>query len=409
MPLYGTTDTNYTNVNLNDLSSTYASTFTHDTTNLVSRVVHDMIYDGTRQQFYDMAILDMVTPELVSSDEFFFAEKTYGRSAAVVTDTCVTGATQVVKCTDTSMVGLDYVVCYPDNTKGIVYSITEDVEFNVRGISGATVPQVVATDLLQMLAPTEADAASDIRNFFRMSTTERYNYVQLYVKAMKFGKVEKLKYERAGTFKNFLSMNREEFFNQCRIDRSNIYWNGTRGEATLTGGEKAKLAGGIYPTMIAAGCPVVSATTSTVGTALESAAISTNHMAYGGTRFAYMTPELHLVVSKYYKDLLTRYTPDSKVADLMLTQVRLGDSNIVLVPMSRFKDTASFPTHFQGKILLLDQKSIIPVYLFPEEFKSTLNRSNGSLNNFDIDHLSMSFSQKYINPLGGAIIDVAGY
>ena len=307
------------------------------------------------------------------------------------------------------MVAVDNIVCFPDNTKGIVDTITAATSIVIKPLTGGSVPNVVTNDVIVVMTPIEADAATDITTFWRMPVTERSNYIQMYIKGMKFGRMELEKYKRAGTFDDYLSKNREEFLNQVRIDRSNVYWNGTKGQVTLKNGDVAKTTEGIYPAMVAGGTSVVSASVSTIGSSLEDAAISTNHMAYGGRRFAYMTPEVHLILSKYYKDTLTRYKPNDMIANLMLDEIRIGDSIIVLVPMARWKDEASFPAHFQSKILLLDQEQIIPTYFFGEEYGTTLGRTNnGTLNNYSIDWVSMTFGQRYINPLGGAIVNISG-
>jgi hypothetical protein len=406
--LYTTTPSDLTNVDLNALSSTYASTYTHGTTDLIKRLVHSQIYDTAPQQFYDLSVLDGMAPEQINSDEFFFGEKTYGRSAITASNS--PGAPglntqQVINTSDTSMVTIDSVVVYPDSTQGIVIAVTTDTNITVKPLLGGSLPAVTSTQLLPVLGPIEGDAADDIKTYFRMSVTERYNYVQQYVKAMKFGKVEMEKYKRQGTFENYLSMNRQEFFNQVRIDRSNFYWLGTRGEVALTSTEKVKTAGGIYQTMIAAGTPTSSATSTTLGTALESAALACSHKAYGSELFVYCTPQLHLAISKYYKDTLTRYTPDSKIADLMLDMVKIGGVNLVLVPMQRFNDTASFPSMFQNRIFIIDQSSITPIFMMGEEFGTTLGRvNNGTLQKYSVEWVSFDFSQRFVNPLGCHII-----
>lgn len=399
----------FKNADLNALSSAYAAAYSKGTTDLIRRVVHNKIYNSTRQQFYDMTILDMQTPIMVMSDEDIYGVKTYGRSA-IVAGGNVSGSNSpiTILTSDTSMVAVDNIVCFPDNSKGIVNSITTNTSIVVAPYTGSTVPNVSTNDVIIVTTPVEADAATDIKTTWRMPVTERSNYIQMYVKGMKFGAMELEKYKRAGTFDDYLAKNREEFLNQVRIDRSNVYWNGTKGQVTLANGDVAKTTEGIYPAMVAAGTTTVSATSSTVGTALEDAAIATNHMAWGGRRFAYMAPEIHLMVSKYYKDTLTRYKPNDMIANLMLDEIRIGDSIIVLVPMARWKDEASFPSSFQNRILLLDQEQIIPTYFFGEQYGSTLGRKdNGTLNNFTIDWVSMTMGQRYINPLGGAIINIS--
>ncbi len=410
MSIYGGTLAKYTDENLNALASTYATDYSKTTTDLIKRSVHSIIYDIAPKQFYDMTILDSMPAETAPDTEFFFAVKTYSRYPLTVASPGVASpganATQDIPTSDTTMCAVDNVVCYPDGTKGLITVVTLNTKVTVRPYTGGTLPAVTATQTLPILGPVEGDASDDIKTYFRLDIEERYNFVQQYVKAMKWGEVEIERYRRNGTFSNYLQMNRTEFFDQVRIDRSNFYWLGTRGELTIANGNKVKMAGGIYQTMIEMGTQQFSATSSTLASALEDAALSTNYKEYGAVRFLYATPRLCLAVSKAYKDTLTRYTPDSKVADLMLDMIKIGDSDIVLVPMKRFIDTASFPVSFQNKMFLIDQTSIIPMKFMAESYGTTLGRvNNGTLKKYSEEWVSMDFSQKFLNPLGCAIIN----
>jgi hypothetical protein len=400
----------FPNVDLNATGSNYSQApYSHSTDNLIKQAIHSIIYDTAPQQWLDLTVLNQKAALKVPSDEWEFAEMSYGRSPVVPSGTIVGGTSAVtITTTDTSMCSLDMIVVFPDDTKGTITTLTADTSIVVTPQLGVTLPTVYATDTLGLLSPIEADAASTFKTYFREDVTKRYAFIQMIAMSMRFGKMELYKLSNTGWFSNYLTMNRQRFINYYKTSISNIYWNGTQGEATLSGGEKAKTSGGVYQAMLAAGSMTVSATEATIGAAVEDLALSTEYGAYGQERFLYMTPKMHVLLSKYYKDQLTRYTPDNMLANLMLKKLDIGSSAIVFVPMARWNSEASFGALWQRRMLLVDQAAITPLYALEEEYGSTLDRvDRGTRENFKDEWITGTFGLQYVNPLSGGIINVA--
>jgi hypothetical protein len=399
----------FDNLNLNAIGSMYAdSPYNHDTTDLVQRIMRYAIYDAAPQQYFDLAILNMKTPEQVNSDEYEYLEMGYGRDPITVVAPGIASpgadTQQVVPVADTTMVSKDTIVVYPDGTKGTVIALDAD-HVTVYPLNGGTLPLLNADDLLALLSPLERDASEGFSQYFRMDYTKKYGFVQLLVKAMRFGRVEMFKYQRAGTT-DYLTMNKQRFMQQFRIDLSNIYWNGTQGEATLSDGTLAKTAGGVYPAMVTGGSPSTTTPVATIGEAVEEMALQTEFKSYGATKFLYGTPRYILALSKYYKQDLVRYTPNDQWAKLGLSGVDIGSSRIVFVPIKRFEDTASFPVSWQKRLFLLDQESIVPKQMWGEEYGETLDRQQGVPKTFKDYWVSANFSIAFFNPQGSAFVDI---
>ena len=106
--------------------------------------------------------------------------------------------------------------------------------------------------------------------------------------------------------------------------------------------------------MVEAGSPSATANQATLQDAFEDMVLSSEFGEYGSVRFAFMAPRIHLLLSKVYKDELTRYKPNDQIANLMLKEINIGSSRIVLVPFKRFEDAASFPAQFANRIVILD-------------------------------------------------------
>jgi len=408
----------FQNRNLNELSSAYANDFGHNTSALIRRITKSLIFDAAPQQFFDLKLLAMKPFENVDSDEWNFMEMGYGRDPLQITATYTTAAgvvTANITVHDSSVVSEDTIIILPDNSKATVTNIVNatTVEITMLDITGTapdiptiTVPAGASVNLAN-LSPVEADGADDISQYFRIGTIERYNYVQMLVKAMRFGKMELFKYRNAGSTSNYLSMQKQRMIQQFRIDLSNILWNGQRGEVTLANGQVAKTTGGIYPALIASGPPAVSTPAASVDSALESLALSTEFKAYGATRFLYGSPTQLHNLSQLYKRSATRYTPNDEIAKLQLTAVDIGSSKIVFVPMRRFEDAASFPADWANRLILLDQEAVTCVQTWGEEMGETLNRRDGgTLQNYQDFWISTTMGVQFNNPLGSGIIDV---
>ena len=379
--------TSFRNADLNSLASTYASTHGHNTTALIQRIVKELIYDAAPQQFFDLKLLGMKPMEQIASDEWYYHEMGFGREAVIATAVSGSAAAQTITVSNTDFISVDTILVYPDNTKGIVTA-------------------VAISDSFAVLSPVEADGMDSISQYFRVDTVEKHNFVQMLVKAIRFGKMELYKYQNAGTTSNYLSMQKQRMLQQFRIDMSNVLWNGTQGEVTLANGMRAKTTGGLFPIMVAAGSPSSSTTVASLPQAVEQLALDTEFKALGHVRFLYATPRMLHNLSQEYKRTLTRYAPDDEMAKLDLKAIDMGSSKIVFVPMKRFEEPSCFPSVWANRLILLDQESVSCVRVFPDEMGETLNREDGSLNNFTDYWISTTMGVQFNNPLGSGYIDV---
>jgi len=400
----------FSNTNLNSVGSKYSSDFSHDTSILIEKITNKAIFDAAPQQFMDLKLLNMKSAVPVSSDEFFYQEMGYQRKVSVATAAAaavVYPTTQNITLSSVDDIAEDYIIVYDNNKKGTVTNVnTTTLVATVSPLVNDTLPAVVINDNFALLSPIEADGSEGFANYFRATTTERHNFVQLFSKAIRYGEVELFKLQKAAATDNFIEMEKNEMFRQFRADISNAFWNGEKGEAVLKSGDKAKMTQGVYPAMVAAGSPSGSAVKGSVRPVFEQVCLDSEFGDYGAVRMAFMTPEQHLELSKEYKDQLVRYTPNDEIAKLGLKEIDLGSSRIVFVPYSRFINDASFPSMFKNKIIILDMKNITLRSMWGERSGETLDRVQGVPKRYKEMWVDANYGVQFNNPLACAYIDV---
>jgi len=410
MALYNDTSAKFNNTNTNSVGSEYASLYGHDISLLVQKLTNRAIFDASPQQFMDLKLLNMVPAEQVNSDEFFFQEMGYQREPLVATANVGAVAyptTQTIPLTTVDNISTNTIISYPNGQKGSVVAVdTSLLTITVSPYNGDTLPAVVADDVLANVSTVDHDGSDGFAQYFRASTIERNNYVQLFNKAIRYSEVELHKLKNMGTTSNFLEMERNAMFNQHRIDLSNAFWVGQKGEIPTANGTPAKTTGGVFTSMVEAGSPNALATQSTLVDAFEDMVLSSEYGDYGAARMAYMTPRLHRALSLAYKEELTRYAPNDEIALLNLKEVNLGSSRIVLVPYKRFEDAASFPGSFANRITILDMKNIKRVQLWGERSGDTLKLEDGVPKRYGDVWVDCNMGIKFHNPLACAWLDV---
>jgi hypothetical protein len=411
MALYNDTTAKFTNQNLNSVGSEYANLYGHDLSLLVQKLTNRAIFDAAPQQFMDLKLLNMVSPEQVNSDEFFFQEMAYQREPLVAI-AGVAGvaypATQTIPVQSVDNIATNTIISYPNGQKGSVTAVdTTNLTVTVSPYNGDTLPAVLADDILANVSSVDYDGSEGFAQYFRASTIERSNYVQLFNKAIRYSEVELHKLKNQGTTSNFLEMEKAAMFNQHRIDISNAFWTGQKGEIITQNGTPAKTTGGVYTSMLEAGAPNALATTATLVDAFEDVVLSSEYGDYGTTRMAFMTPRVHRALSLAYKDEQTRYQPNDEIALLNLKEINLGSSRIVLVPFKRFEDRASFPGSFENKIVILDMKNIKRTQLWGERSGDTLKLEDGVPKRYGDVWVDCNMGVKMHNPLACAWVDIA--
>lgn len=410
MALYNLPNDSFNNTNLNSIGSQYANDYGHDISLLVQKVTNKVIFDAAPKQFFDLKLLNMKKFEQVNSDEFFYKEMGYQRKPLTATSgaaSVVSPNQQTFAISSLDDISTDTVIVYPNNKKGVVVAINKTtLEITVAPLTNDSLPAVTTNDVFANLSSVEADGTDGWAQYFRASTIERFNFVQLFNKVIKYGEVELFKLKKAAVTSNFLQMERMAMYRQFRIDISNAFWNGEKGEGTTSKGEKAKLTGGVFPAMVAAGSPNSLATSSTLTDAFEEVVLDSEFGEYGEVRFAFGTPRNILKLSKAYKDEKTRYKPNDMIAKLNLDEVNIGSSRIVLVPFKRFEDAASFPAAFANRIIILDMKNISLCQMWGERSGDTLSRKDGVPKRYEEMWVDANMGVKVYNPLAMAWIDI---
>ena len=410
MALYNEPNVKFTNQNYNSVGSEYAALYGHDISLLVQKLTNRAIFDAAPQQFMDLKLLNMVAAEQVNSDEFFYQEMGYQREPLVATASSAAVSwptTQTISVTSTDNISTNTIISYPNGQKGSVVNVdTSLLTVTVSPYNGDTLPAVSADDILANVSSVDHDGSDGFAQYFRASTIERVNYVQLFNKAIRYSEVELHKLKTMGTTSNFLEMERNAMFNQHRIDLSNAFWTGQKGEIITADGTPAKTTGGVFSAMVEAGSPNAVATTATLVDAFEDIVLSSEYGDYGQARMAYMTPRMHRALSLAYKEELTRYAPNDEIALLNLKEINLGSSRIVLVPFKRFEDKASFPGSFENRIVLLDMKNIKRTQLWGERSGDTLKLEDGVPKRYGDVWVDCNMGVKFHNPLACAWLDV---
>lgn len=410
MALYNDTSAKFNNANLNSVGSEYASLYGHDVSLLVQKLTNRAIFDAAPQQFMDLKLLNMVGPEQVNSDEFFYQEMGYQREPLIASGSAAAVSfptTQAIPVTSVENISTNTIISYPNGQKGnVVFVDGSTLTITVAPYNGDTLPAVAADDILANVSTVDHDGSEGFAQYFRASTIERSNYVQLFNKAIRYSEVELHKLKNMGTTSNFLEMERNAMFNQHRIDISNAFWVGQKGEIATQNGTVAKTTGGVFSSMLEAGSPNALATSSTLVDAFEDMVLSSEYGDYGQARMAFMTPRMHRMLSLAYKEELTRYQPNDEVALLNLKEINLGSSRIVLVPYKRFEDTASFGNAFKDRIAILDMKNIKRTQLWGERSGDTLKLEDGVPKRFGDVWVDCNMGVKFHNPLACAYLDV---
>lgn len=407
------------NVNTNPQSSNYGATsgYSAQESILIAKAIKEAIFDAAPEQYNALKLVFEKDFEEYNNDEFEYLENTFGRSAlesngTATAQTAVPGAvvTQTFALTAATIthVGIDELIIYPDGSRGIVRVVSGN-NVTIESYTSLGLPAVAVGDIFSIQSTVYGDGMDTFSNYERLETITRYNYVQQFLRACRWGRVELLKYQNSGTT-DFLDKDKKEKMRQLRTDLFNSFFNGVRGEVRLANGLPAKTMGGIYPTMVAAGSMTANPTIAGLRSSFETLAFKTNYKKEGGTRMIYATDEMLYEISKIFKDPGLRYTPSDTVANMNLFEYKIGSMRFVPVSCELFKEQSCFPKDWNRKILVIDQESIAPVKMkgLPSMFTgSTLDKgSNGTREGFKDWYTEANLSLRFNNPLGSFWMDV---
>lgn len=408
----------YGNRNTNPQGSFYGteSEYSPAENDLIHKAIYAKIFDAAPAQFDSLKVAFSKPFEDVLLDEFEYKENTFGRSpiianANVAAQAAAPGAhqTQTIPLTAGSLarVSADLIIIYPDGTHGVITAIAGN-NATVNSLTNAGLPAVTSGDVFAIQSTIRADGMDYISNYERLDVVTRYNYVQFFMRAQRWTPVEMQKYINAGTT-DYLERDKEQKMKQIRIDIFNSFWNGQRGEFTISNGYAAKAMGGIYPTMIAAGAANPTTTVAGLQSTFEATAFQTNFKAEGGTRFIYGTDEILNEFSKIYKQPGLCYTPDNQLANLNLKYIELGTMKFVLVPCELWREESCFSSDWARRVIVLDQESVQPVKMkgIPAmNMNQTNNMEKGEYRDWTDFWVAAQMSIKFNNPPGSFIINI---
>ncbi len=194
MSLYNETSAKFANQNYNSVGSEYANLYGHDISLLVQKLTNRAIFDAAPQQFMDLKLMNMVPAETVNSDEFFFQEMGYQREPLQVTAVSATVSyptTQTINVASVDNISTNTIISYPNGQKGSVVAVdTSLLTITVSPYNGDTLPAVAIGDVLANVSTVDHDGSEGFAQYFRASTIERVNYVQLFNKAIRYSEVE---------------------------------------------------------------------------------------------------------------------------------------------------------------------------------------------------------------------------
>lgn len=407
------------NTNTNPQASNYKtiSGYNPTETALIAKAIQRAIFDAAPAQYNALKLLYAKSFEEVTLDEFEYYEKTFGRSAlvanantAAVSATPGVPASQTLTMTAVSIQHLtpDLIITYPDNTKGVIRTVAGN-NITVESQTSGSLPAVTTGDIFAIQSTIMADAMAYFSNYERMEVVQRYNFIQWFLRAARWGRIEMQKWENAGTT-DYMVKDKEEKLKQLRVDLFNSFFNGNRGEFQISNGHIAKAMGGIYPTMVAAGSMNANPTVSGFKAAFESLAFATNFKREGEVRFIYGTDEILYEFSKVWKEPGIRYAPNDTIGNLNLKEFVLGTMRFVMVPCELFKEPSCFPADWKRKVLVIDQETITPIKMKGLEqlrMGSTLDKGeNGSREGYKDWWVEAQLSLKFNNPTSSFWIDV---
>lgn len=410
------------NMQANPQSSFYKqiSAFNPNETNLIRKVIMEVIFDSAPEQYNALRIIFEKEAKSVPGEEFEYLEKTFGRSAlecdplgagaAAVAAVPGTIVTQVIPMSalSTQFVGPDATIVYPDNSQAVVQTIVGN-NVTVASHTSDGLSAVAPGDVFAILKYNSYDGTNRLTDYERMNTITRYNFIELFLRARRWGRMELKKFQNLGTT-NYLISDQQEKIRQFRTDLFCALFNGERGEIQLFDGGVAKTMGGIFPTMVNAGSMTSNPTIAGLPTAFEALALATNFKKEGQKRFIYGTQAILHELSKVYKSSGTRYTPDNNVAKLGLTEIEFGGMAFVMVPCELFKEPSCFPASWARRLLVLDQETITPVQMTGMPMMNTggtLDRGeNGTREMFKDWYVEGALSLQFNNPAASFYIDV---
>lgn len=285
----------------------------------------------------------------------------------------------------------------------------------VQSLVSAGLPAVLQGDRLPMMGEIRADGMETIVNVQRMSTVERYNYVATFMRSTKWARKELLNWQNGGTT-DFIEKNQQEVILNLKYDALVNFWAGKKEMRLLSTGDYAKGMDGIDPQMRAGGSATATTTLGNLIATFEAMGQNTNYQARSGTRYVFARQELLTILSKEYKSLQTRYSPNDMVANMDLDKIKFGGQNYVLVPVEPFGDINYFQSDWADRMYVIDtgcvqtikQKGLpfMDINNMMENHLQSFRDNPRSLRDYKVWSAEINISLKMVEPRGSYVINV---
>ena len=414
----GVQNTPFGSRNTNPEGSNYPgdSAYSPVETNLIAKSIESALFDAAPKHYAAIKILFSKPVKDVNLDEHEYLEYTFGREA-VTSTTAIAAVVAVpgsavtttfdVSNADLNHISISDILTFADNTEAVITDITGNT-VTLSSLTNSGLSAIAISDVFSIRAATMGDGQNQFDNYQRLETITRYNYVQFFLRACRWDRVEMQKYENAGTT-DYLAVDKKQKIKQLRYDMFISFWNGHRGEYTLSGARVAKSMGGIYPLMQAAQSAQANPTLGGLQAAFETLALDTNFKAEGETRFIYGTHRSLHELSKVYKLSNVRYTTDTMKVNLDLGIIELGGAKYVLVPCEIWRESSCFPADWNNRLIVLDQETVQPIKMkgIPlTEMGQTDDLRKGTREQFTDWWVKGQLSLRFNNPLASFIIDI---
>lgn len=406
--------------NSNAPQSPYATAFGYNQNKVLLNDIKKEIVDRMPEDFRDIQMLMMKTPKMIKSDERIWFELNTSiqplRSQPLPSNIAA-GTTQVIPVLDTTVVGLDTNVGYPTNQKATVIAIDPaGSTVTLQSQTGVALPALSSGQsyVFNFQSTGVADGAAGGSSNYRLNPLiEQYNWLELFYAQTNMGLVDKLKYQNNEAV-NYLFTQLDKMHLEVYTGMSNAFWNGTRGQYTMSNGTPAKAMEGVYPWMVRNGSYAATTTTANLWDTLQTAAFATRTGTGNYPRMIFAAPKYIQAISDNLKTTLIRYTAEGdNDVSLNLNTVSLGTGQFVLQPYQRFEQASgSFPSFFEDTVFMLDWNLIDVAKMegLPDmtgtigaigdnPYTTALNSTN---------YMLTSLTTELKNPYGHAIISVNG-
>lgn len=380
-------------------ASEYSGIYGYDETVHLKRAIFESIVENFPAQYNIFRILFSKPIKYYPSDEYTWTEENWYRPIlTIATGASTTTGTQTLVLTTGGTRGtvVGDSVWYPDGTQGVIASVTAATEtITVNPLTGQSVPTIATNEKLNIGFPIIADGQNYFSHYDRITTTQHTNYMALGQRNRRWTKRTLLKHQNAGTT-DYIAKDMKLTMNNAQLDVFQQFFNGTKGNVTLTapadaaltaGSYQAKTSWGIFPFMKFSGSQHATSTPATLEADFRQLAFNTNYKNVNVPRFILGTDRALSSMASVLKNQI-RYFPENMKYNMNLDEYTIGTMKFVQLVTPLFEQRSGlFPAFFENLLLVLDIDTIDPVCmtgLNPFEMGDSMGlyKGNGGYNDY---------------------------